>query len=577
MRNPRLGRILIVILAPFLLGSSVVGAPGKYIEAVKALNMGQWDEAIALSKEVMGERPNFTAGYKIFIAASRSKMDLAGARAYLEILSAQHPESAHLYYALALVAKEERNYARALDGFKRAIGFDSNFAEPFVEIGDSFEAMHNLESGVKFFDDYTRANPRRANGYLGLGHCYSLKSEWDKAIKNLNKAIRLDRKNLVAYADLGLTHALVNDLSNAIKFYENALSLAQEAGDEKDQALYAHRIGNLYIGFDDAQKALEYLTKALEQSQTIKDARCESWTLLRMGEAYDRLGDWAQADQHFKKALKLHEQIKDKEGECYGYKNLGDLQLTIGEYDNATTLYRQALDLLNDKALHIPNRDRLRGMTLSELGLVSLRRDEYESALGYFNEALKLAEDLKDEQVKQGMLGRIGSIHLQTGNLEGAFAYLDQALKMTGQTRQREHEGFLLYRLGDVHLKRGQLGKAETFYDEALKVGQQLKHAQIIREATKGLGAVLEGKGDYEGARKYYSRVIDGIESERDRFILEDGKLGFFEDKVDVYAKMVNVLLRLYDRDRNQDYLRQAFRCTEQGKAQALLQKIPQG
>src|SRR5262249_31441194 len=160
---------------------------------------------------------------------------------------------------------------------------------------------------------------------------------------------------------------------------------------------------------------------------------------------------------------------------------------------------------------------------------------------------------------------------------EAALTDLGRALALARQTEQSEDAGFWLLRLGDAQLQLGRAEAAETSYRQALAYGERLRHPRMVREATIGLGATRAAGGDDPGAIAHYREAIRNLEAERNRLVLEKEQSGFLEDKTEVYEKIIQALVRLHRREPGRDYAQQAFHYNERAKAQAFLQKLPQG
>lgn len=614
--------LFIILLSAQILGLTAGMTPARAplsvapsLPALQAFHAGRWDEAIAAAKTLIGRQPEAVAAYKILVAAAQRKNDLPATRLYLETLQKRQPNNPILLYALALCDLESKQYAPARDGFGRALRLSPHIAEPFIAFVDVCQAMGDPNTAVQFFTDYTRTHPHLANGYLGLGYAYSLKSQFDPAWKNLEKALRLDPKNLPAlrkrslvafdmnrheefirlcrritplaerldyealyknYGNLGLALSITQRSEPAMAAYAKALALARAAGDKKCQTQYAYEIGRLYGKGDDPEKAIEYLAAALARSEETGDPYYKSWILLRRGEIYFKLGQWEHADADYRQALALHKERNDKEGICYGYKNLGDLQLPFGEYGAAIAWFKQAIELI-EKNHWLPNRDRLRQMIWSEMGVAFQMRGDYENALHYYSKAMSLAESLGDKENQQVNLGYIGALHLKMGRREQGRQELSEALRLADQFGQTEFAGFWRISLGNAHLKEDEPDKAESRFQEALDRGRWLKYPRLVREAIKGLGAVMEAKGDYPAALNLYRQAIEMVEKERDRLALEKEKAGFLSDRTEVYERIIQLLVRLHEQDPGGNYAAMAFHYCERGKAQAFLQKLPQG
>jgi CHAT domain-containing protein/Tfp pilus assembly protein PilF len=580
------------------------------------MNTQQWGPAIQRAKELIRERPDLTVAYKTLVAASVGNKDLAGARRFIEDLWLQYPGRARLDYALALCLKEEKQYEAALARLATAIDRDPGFGEAFVEIGNVYQAKGDLTGGITYFVRYTEKYPGRSNGYVGLGYGYQLAANLEAALVNFQKAIARDPENVTAYrrksllcyamknfkeflracqdvarlapkknedeafykniGNLGMAYAARQQRSQAIQHYQQALELARTVVDKRQQLFYLYEIGDLRIGFAENREALRPLEEAVTISREMKDPFYESWALLKLSEVYYRLSDRPAAVDHYKKASDLHQRNKDERGICYALKIQGDQADMIGETDTAIDFYKQALA----RARALKNQadsDQYQGWILSALGLMYARKKEYPTALGYFNNAYETATAAGDDPRVEETLGRLGSTYLWTGRLAEARSYLGRALDWAQRTEQNEQAGFWLNRLGDVYLQLAHWQKANASYHQALSLGRHLGYARITREALKGLGATAEARGHFQEALGFYGQAIGVIEAERDQLLLEQEKTGFLEDKLDVYERVVNVLLDLHDRERDPKYLAQAFHYSERAKAQGFLQSLPQG
>jgi tetratricopeptide (TPR) repeat protein len=170
---------------------------------------------------------------------------------------------------------------------------------------------------------------------------------------------------------------------------------------------------------------------------------------------------------------------------------------------------------------------------------------------------LALAEKSQDELRIEEKLGRMGATFLlrrAPGDLERALRYLSRARDLAERVGQKEHAGFWTTRLGDGYRELGHKQQALEQYAEARRFGETVNYSRIIREAALGQGELLEREGDLKGALAAYDETIRLLERERDQFLLEREKEAFFEDKLDVYERVVNVLLDLYDREHDPKY-----------------------
>ncbi len=79
-------------------------------------------------------------------------------------------------------------------------------ADKAIERGSAAATKEDWDSAITEFTEAVRVDPKRAEGYCGLGMAYGEKHDWDKAIANLSEAIRLNPKYAQAYSRRGCAY-----------------------------------------------------------------------------------------------------------------------------------------------------------------------------------------------------------------------------------------------------------------------------------------------------------------------------------------------------------------------------------
>ena len=86
-------------------------------------------------------------------------------------------------------------------------------ARTYIEKGIEYFAFSQYEKAIKSYDKAIRLNPKTANAYNKRGVAYQSLGQYDKAIQDYDEVIRLDPENASAYHNRGIAYkALGNSL-----------------------------------------------------------------------------------------------------------------------------------------------------------------------------------------------------------------------------------------------------------------------------------------------------------------------------------------------------------------------------
>ena len=163
----------------------------------------------------------------------------------------------------------------------------------------------------------------------------------------------------------------------------------------------------------------------------------------------------------------------------------------LGQLDEAKFLYKQVLQIqpqsLDEQDLWS---DRYYPIAVSNLGTIFEQKGELESAIEYYEKALKLKPDYGE------VYYNLGNVFLQQGKLEAAIDSYKQALKIQPDYPQSHNN------LGHVFQLQGTLEAAIESYQQALKI--QPENAQI----HCNLGNVFQLQGKLESAIESYQQAV---------------------------------------------------------------------
>jgi tetratricopeptide (TPR) repeat protein len=284
---------------------------------------------------------------------------------------------------------------------------------------------------------------RQANSYSNRGNSYRLKGDHDRAIADLNEAIRLDPKYTAAYSNRGNAYYSKADYDHAIADYTEAIRL-----DPKYATAYSSR-GNAYYSKADYDHATADYTEVIRLNPK------STVTYNSRGNAYLSKGNYDRAMADYSEAIRLDPKY------ATAFSNRGDSQYRKGDYDRALLDLDEAIRLNPRYAIAYNNR-----------GNAYNRKGDHDHAMADYSEAIRL-----DPKYAVAYNGR-ASVFNQKGNGDRALADLDEAIRLNPKYAVAYNgRGF-------AFKQKGELDRAIRDLDEAIRLDPKLAAAYSNRGAA---------------------------------------------------------------------------------------------
>lgn len=212
----------------------------------------------------------------------------------------------------------------------------------------------------------------------------------------LEAAERVDEPaiRILARRRLGLACARTGRHTDALAHLGQALSLAEQAGDVRSQAITHHDLAQTWELQGDDQSALRHATDALRLFQTLDNPVWEAQALNGVGWYLTRLGRHDEARTHCETALALYRRHNH----------------TLGTAD-----------------------------VLDSLGLIAHHSQRHQDALHYYRQALELYREAGNTYLEADTLGHLGHTHVALGQDDPALVTWQQALSLFREQHRTSH------------------------------------------------------------------------------------------------------------------------------------------
>jgi predicted ATPase len=250
---------------------------------------------------------------------------------------------------------------------------------------------------------------------------------------------------------------------------------------ERARDVFAHE-----IAIDAGERALE-LAKELDETAAIAHA------LDGLGDTYKTLGEFNDAKRCYSYVRQQTEedtmiqQIRRKEGE---------IARRQGAYEQARMHLQESLDRTTGTSSET-------AATLSELGIVSRKERDFDTAQEYLERAMTLYDDAGDQHGVARCLKNIGIVRSHRGDFQGARTYYERALDSFRDLGDRNQESNCLNNIAVIAWKNGDLETAREYFKQSMELDRELgdRHGQAI--TRNNLGLLERRDGDLDAAREH--------------------------------------------------------------------------
>lgn len=133
---------------------------------------------------------------------------------------------------------------------------------------------------------------------------------------------------------------------------------------------------------------------------------------------------------------------------------------------------------------------------------------EYDKAIRYGNESLKLAHKYKQDSIASLIDNNIGIAYDYKGNYPKALEHFFRALRVAERIKDRNNEAYILSNIGLIYNNQYQYDKALQYHKESLRIRRELKFKKGISASVNNMAIVFMNQEKYEKAIRYYHEAL---------------------------------------------------------------------
>jgi CHAT domain-containing protein/predicted negative regulator of RcsB-dependent stress response len=436
----------------------------------------------------------------------------------------------HLCRKIAHAHEAMGNFKEALNYINKAIEIDSannhqiQLIEDFRESGKLYIMTGDIKKGI-----------------VQLEYCLDMSEGMETAgLKTLPKKIVADNRMVLAkaYLTLGM-------YSQSLENSRTALSLYKDI-DSREGLIETNLImGSIYTDMGDvhhAENLLNYSARLAEENH-LHTARQHQM----LGEVFEYLGEYETALRHKLTALEEAKEANILPQILWTTVGVGDAYKIIGDADRAASYYKKALEFMKSKEIQSQNME----------ASLDLRLDNFLAAKSYFTG--------KGALIGSGLAFlRLAEVKTIEQDIDSALICYQEAENYFHQARSKEGMANATLKMSHLLVDQNELKNADSGLSRVLNLTD---NPELLWQVWYNKGKMHEKKGQADSAIVTYKRAIKIIESIRGKFTIEEFKSIYLENKIDVYDRLIRLLIE-------QGSEREAFYYSEKARARAFLDML---
>jgi class 3 adenylate cyclase/uncharacterized protein HemY len=291
-------------------------------------------------------------------------------------------------------------------------------------------------------------------------------------------------------------------LPEKIAYGEQALQLAEQAGDALKKAKILNQMGKVSKAKGKNAKALEYFQQSLNLLEEIEAEKTEfAEPLLNLCIVYWKLDDYDKALDHCLKSLNNFEYIGDEKGIADAYHNIGTTYDLLKRYWPALENHFKARDIRKK----IGDKEGI-AESFNSIGIIHYFTKDYKKAKEYYLKSLKIQEELDDKKGIAKALNNVGLIYKELGNNDNALKYYKKSIKKWKKIGNEYEIANVSNNIGELYTILQDYRIALSYLKSALRLAKKLDAKALVQENYVFLSNLYVALGNYQKALDYYKR-----------------------------------------------------------------------
>jgi tetratricopeptide (TPR) repeat protein/DNA-binding CsgD family transcriptional regulator len=270
------------------------------------------------------------------------------------------------------------------------------------------------------------------------------------------------------------------------------------------------------------EKALYYSKKALALANQIQNVKACAISNKVMGELFEIQHNYQPTINYYLISIKHFQKLEDEPELARLYNKLGWIYITNHyDYDQGLYYFTKALEHAKNS-----NAEEEKATALNSIGGIFYYQADYTSALHYFNESLKTRQKLGNPKDIAASLNNIGEIYRLEHQEDLALEYYNQAVEINEKHNYQTNLAINLSNIGLIYSDKESNSLADSYFERSIAINREINNFSGLIASLRAYGEHLNKSGEFEKAILAFNEILEIAHKTSDLEGLRDASAG---------------------------------------------------
>lgn len=366
---------------------------------------------------------------------------------------------------------------------------------------------------------------------LWCSHSWSQGASRLDSIKTALEASNDKSERLLLLIDLGEVYSHSSD-DSLYPIAKEIISLSDELNDVCSKSTGYFYCGNYYADNGDIDGAIDNYQKCLDIRQKSCSKERIASVLMVIGNMFGHKGDYENAYAYYFQSLDIYESVNDYSGAAQLYSNLSVLDNERGDFQSSLKNVEKALQSESkNQSVDTINL----GNIYNNFGTIYQAQEKYDTAIYYFNKAMKLYQKKGHKSGLSHGFNNIGICYYFNGHADSTMAYFKKSLEIRKEIGDFRSISQSYNNISILYYYQENYPLATVYADSSLELALKGGFKEEISEAYLNKYDIYFEWGEYYDAcinLQLYGTYTDSIRTEEG-----ERAIAFLETKYETVKK----------------------------------------